>query len=129
MPSSRPRAQPWWLPSLRSAARSEHVAQRMAVERVAELEIRVEHGVALVAAELLQAGRMHAAIHAGGQRAALEAVAAPAVPSNPAARARALDDPGDAARIEWRPAERGAAAGRLRPRAVAARAAGTPAPR
>jgi hypothetical protein len=50
--------------------------ERMAFERIAELQIDVEHGIASVAAELFETGRMAAARHAGAQRAALEAVAA-----------------------------------------------------
>ena len=50
--------------------------QRVDVEGIAELEILVDHGVAPVAAELLKAGGVGAAVHAAGQGAALEAVAA-----------------------------------------------------
>jgi hypothetical protein len=44
----------------------------MAFERVAELQIEVEHGVAFVAAVMLEAGRMDAACPAGAQRTTLE---------------------------------------------------------
>ncbi len=51
-------------------------AERMPLEQVAELEIFAEYVEALVAAEPLQLGRVYAAIHAGGERPALEAVPA-----------------------------------------------------
>jgi hypothetical protein len=53
----------------------QHPIERVAFEWIAEFQIDVEHGLALVAAELFEAGRMDAARHAGAQRAALEAVA------------------------------------------------------
>jgi hypothetical protein len=46
----------------------------VSLEWVAELKVNVEHGVGLVAAELLEAGRVDAAIHAGAEGAALEAL-------------------------------------------------------
>jgi hypothetical protein len=55
---------------------AQQAIERGAFERVAGLKIDIEHGVALVAAELLEAGRVDAAVHAGAQRAALEAVPA-----------------------------------------------------
>ena len=55
----------------------------MAFERVAEFEVFVEHGVAFVPAELLEPGRVNTTIHAGGERAALEAVAADLVGVEP----------------------------------------------
>lgn len=54
---------------------SHEAAEWVAVERVTELEIGIEHGIGLVAAELLEAGRVDAAIHPGRQGPALEAVA------------------------------------------------------
>ena len=53
---------------------SEQAAERAAVEPIAVLEVGVHHGVAAVAAETFEPGEMHAEIHAGAQRAALEAV-------------------------------------------------------
>jgi len=47
----------------------------MSLEKIAEFEVLAEHVEALVAAEPLQLGRMDAALHAGGERAALEALA------------------------------------------------------
>ena len=55
---------------------SEHAAERMPFEQVAELEVFAEHIKTLVTAKPLQLGRMDAALHAGGQGAALEAMAA-----------------------------------------------------
>jgi hypothetical protein len=45
----------------------------MSVGRVAEFEIDVEHGLAFVAAELLESDRVDAALGVSAQRAALEA--------------------------------------------------------
>ena len=53
---------------------SEQAAERAAVEPIAVLEVGVHYGVAAVAAETFEPGEMHAEIHAGAQRAALEAV-------------------------------------------------------
>jgi hypothetical protein len=61
----------------------------MALEQVAEREIVAEHVEALVASQPLEPGRRDAAIHARGQRAAPEAVAAEVVAGKPAAIARA----------------------------------------
>src|ERR1700712_5644984 len=58
------------------SGRLQHAAERVSLERVAEFEVVVEHGIALVASKLFQPGGVDAAIHAGGQGAALEAVAA-----------------------------------------------------
>ena len=71
---------------------SEHAAERMAVEQIAEFEVLAEHVEALVAAEPLQLGRMDAALHAGGQRAALEAVAAEIAQSKAGRDGAGLDD-------------------------------------
>ena len=48
----------------------------MALEQVAELEVFAEHVEALVPAEPLELAGMRCLLHAGGERAALEAVAA-----------------------------------------------------
>jgi len=69
----RPRMQP---PRELENQRSEHAAERMPLEQVAELQVFAPHVEALVPTEPLQLCRMHAGIHAGGQRAALEAVPA-----------------------------------------------------
>ena len=61
----------------------------MTLEQIAEFEVFAEHVEALVAAEPLQLGRMAAAVHAGGQGAALEAVAAELAQAEAAATARA----------------------------------------
>ena len=45
-----------------SGARAQHASERVSLERVAKFHISVEHGVGLVAAELLEAGRVDAAI-------------------------------------------------------------------
>jgi hypothetical protein len=72
----------------------------VSLERVVELQIDVGHGVALVPAELLEAGRMDAAIHAGGERAALEAVAAECAGIEARGGGADLDDAGDGAGID-----------------------------
>ena len=61
---------------LHVAAVSQHAGKRVAFESVAKLEILTEHVEALVPSQALELGGVHAAVHAGGQRAALEAVAA-----------------------------------------------------
>jgi hypothetical protein len=48
----------------------------MAVERVTAFEVFDEHRIGFVAPELLEACGMDVAVHAGAERAALEAVAA-----------------------------------------------------
>jgi hypothetical protein len=52
----------------------------MAIEQVAELQVLAEHIEGFVAPEALEFGGVDAAIHAGGQRAALEAVAGEVAP-------------------------------------------------
>src|SRR3954451_19582404 len=69
----------------------------MVVERVPELEVFVEHGVALVPAELLEAGGMDAPVHAGGERAAFERVAGEQVAVEAGGFGALLDDAGDSA--------------------------------
>ena len=76
-------------------------AQRMALERVAQLQIFIEHGVALVPAQPLRAG-------SGGRRAPCRWVRAPrlrlwpprAAASKSGRRGAPLDDAGDAARVD-----------------------------
>src|SRR5271165_1543954 len=79
---------------------SQHTVERVAFERIAELKIHVEHGVALVAAELLEPGRVDAAIHAGAQRAALEAVPAHGGGIEAGVGGAGLDDAGNGAGID-----------------------------
>ena len=95
---------------------SEQAAERVAVERIAVLEIGVHDGVAAMAAEAFEAGGMHAEIHAGGERAALEAVAAEGGRVEAGGGGAGLHDAGDGARIDrrgadggrpWHPAARG----------------------
>ena len=70
-------------PSLPSISRSsKHPAKRVAVEQVAELQIFAKHIEAFMPAESPELGGVGAALHAGGQRAALEAVAADVAFSN-----------------------------------------------
>jgi len=91
----------------------------MPVERVAEFKILVEHRVAFVPAELLGPGRVDAAIHAGGERAALEAVAADLVAVETSLAGAGLDDPCHGAGIDCPGADHGGGAGafaRLLPR-------------
>jgi hypothetical protein len=59
-------------------------------DTVALEEWPVEHGVALLSAELLGPGRVDAAVHAGGERAALETVAADLVAVETGLAARLL---------------------------------------
>ena len=49
--------------------------ERMPLKRIPELEIGIEHGVAPVPPKLLEPGRVHATLHAGAERATLEAMA------------------------------------------------------
>ena len=79
---------------------SEQAAERVAVERIAVLEIGVHHGVAAVPAEAFEPGGMHAEIHAGGERAALEAVAAERCGVEAGGGGAGLHDAGDGARID-----------------------------
>ena len=79
---------------------SEQAAERVAVERIAVLEIGVHHGVAAVAAEAFEPGGMHAEIHAGGERAALQAVAAEGCGVEAGGGGAGLHDAGDGARID-----------------------------
>lgn len=53
--------------------RSEHAAQRIPPEQVAFLDVGGEGGVALVTAELLELGRMHATVLRGVHGAVLQA--------------------------------------------------------
>ena len=62
----------------------------MTVERVAELQVFIEHGVALVPAGLLEAGRVDAPVHAGVRAPRLRLCPPSARGSKPAAAARAL---------------------------------------
>ena len=82
------------------AGGSEQAAERVAVERIAVLEIGVHHGVAAVAAEAFEPGGMHAEIHAGGERAALQAVAAERGGVEAGGGGAGLHDAGDGARID-----------------------------
>jgi hypothetical protein len=90
----------------------QHAVERVAVERVAELQGFVEHGVALVPAELLEAGGVRRVTWLWGQRAALQAMAAEggAVETGGGAR---LDDAGDGAGIDRRGADDRAGQGGL----------------
>jgi hypothetical protein len=76
-------------------------------EWIAARQIDVEYGVAFVAAELLEAGRMDAARHAGAQRAALKAVAAEQRGVEAGTGGACLDDPGDGAGVDCHGADAG----------------------
>ena len=89
------------------SAHSQQAAERVAFKRVTEFEILLEHGVALVPSELLEAGGMHAAVHAGGEGAALEAVAPERGPLEAGGRGAGLDDARDGARVDGGRAEPG----------------------
>ena len=60
----------------------------MGVEQIAEFQIFAQHIKAFMPAEPLELGRMGAAFHAGGQRAALQAVATKIPGHKPASAAR-----------------------------------------
>ena len=72
----------------------------MAVERLAQVQVAVEDVVAFVPAKPLEARGVDVAVHAGGQRAALEAVAAHAAVVEACRRGAILDDAGDSARLD-----------------------------
>src|SRR3984885_6372331 len=107
---------------------SEQAAERVAVERIAVLEIGVHHGVAAVPAEAFEPGGMHAEIHAGGERAALQAVAAEGGGVEAGGGGAGLHDAGDGARVDRLAADGGragdAAARRRGPDAAEQRALG-----
>src|ERR1700710_780013 len=79
----------------------------MALERVAELEVFVEHSVGFVTAELLETCGMDVAVHTGAERAAFEAVAAEHRGVEAGPRGPRLDDPGDGAGVDRRGADPG----------------------
>jgi len=62
----------------------------MSFEQVAKLQVLAQDVEALVRTETLQLGGVFAAIHAGAEGAALEAVAAKIPPPNPVSVARVL---------------------------------------
>ena len=99
-PATAERGGPVWGRDETQAKNSEHAAERVGPEEVAELEILVEHGVALVAAELLEAGGVGPAVHATGQSAALKAVAAERRGIESRRRSTALDNTRDGVRID-----------------------------
>lgn len=72
----------------------------MPFERVAELQVLVEHGVALVPAELFEPGGVDALIHAGGERAAFERMSAEQLAVEASRRRPLLDDAPDRAGID-----------------------------
>ena len=74
----------------------------MSLERIAEFEVLAEYVKTLVAAEPLQLGRMDAAVHAGGQGAALEAVAAEIAQPEAGRDGAGLDDLCDGLRRDRR---------------------------
>ena len=74
------------------SARSQYPIQRMPLEQIAELKIFAEHVEALVPAKPFQLGGVDAAFHAGGERAALEAVAAEVASLEAGGDGAGLDD-------------------------------------
>ena len=64
----------------------------MSLEQIAELQVFAEHIKTLVAAKPFEFGGMHAAVHAGGQGAALEAVAAEIAQPETGGDGAGLDD-------------------------------------
>jgi hypothetical protein len=88
------------------------------LEGIAELEIDVEHDVALVAAELLEPGRVDAALQADAGCATLEAVAAERIRIKAGLGGASLDNAGGGAGIDRVMADAGQGVFRpLRPRA------------
>jgi len=67
----------------------------MPFEQVAEFEIFAEHIEAFMAAEPLQFRRVDAAVHAGGERAALETVPAELAPPKAGCDRARLNDESD----------------------------------
>jgi hypothetical protein len=67
----------------------------MPLEQVAELQIFAQHIEAFVTAESPELGGVGAALHAGGQRAGLEAVAAEVARHRPSCRGAGLNDAAD----------------------------------
>jgi hypothetical protein len=78
----------------------QHAADWVPLARVAQREIDVEHGVALVAAEPLGPCGMDAALHTGARRATLEAVAAQDLGVEAGPGGAGPDDPGDGPGID-----------------------------
>ena len=116
--------------SVTAALWLENSAERVAFEQVAELEIVAEHVEALVPAEPLEVGGVDAVLHAGGERAAFEAVAAEVAPAEPGGHGAGLDDLADRPGRQRLGADAGQGRGLTRGRGgAAARRAGTPARR
>jgi hypothetical protein len=80
---------------------------RPGFERIVEFEVCVEHRIGFVAAELLEAGRVNVAVHAGAERAALDAVAAQQLGVEAGAGSAGLDDLGDRPGIDCYGADAG----------------------
>ena len=84
------------------ADRSQDAVERVTLERVAAFKVCVEHGIGLLATELLEAGWVDVALHAGAERAALEAVTAQDFAVEAGLGGAGLDDPGDRSGIDAR---------------------------
>src|SRR5271166_3033753 len=107
-PRCRPRASAAPIgPRGRGAHRLQHAAERVSLERVAELKMDVGHGIGFVAAGLLEPGRVDAVLHAGAQRAAPEAVAAERRRVEAGLGGPRLHDPGNCAGIDGGKADAG----------------------
>ncbi len=72
----------------------------MGVEQIAELQIFAQHIEAFMPAESPELGGVGAALHAGGQGAALQAVAAEVARHKPSCRGAGLNDAADRPRGE-----------------------------
>ena len=87
----------------------------MSFEQVAKLQVLAQDVGALVRTETLQLGGVFATIHAGGEGAALEAVAAKTPPAEPGFHGARLDDGGDRPGRDRQGAEAGQGRGLARP--------------
>jgi len=83
----------------------------MAFEWIAGLQVFIEHVVALMAAEPLELGRMHALVHPGRHRAAFEAVASDHVSIIAGRGSAPLHHPRDRTGIERLSADEGGGQG------------------
>lgn len=90
----------WGAPQSAASSSLQHPGKRVFFERIAKLEVSVQHGVSIVTAELLGPGGMNAAVHAGRHGAAPEAVAAQFAPVEVGSYRALLHDAGDGSGID-----------------------------
>lgn len=97
---------------------SQHALEWVPLEQIAKFKILLKHIKALVPAKPLQLGRMDTAIHARGERAALQAVAAEIAPTKARCHGACLNDLDDSLRaygLRADPGQRRGLARRRRP--------------